>query len=183
MITRMTKGFTLVETLVAISVLTLSIVGPFQIAQNVLSTSYVARDQLIATALAQEGMEYTRAIRDSNFLYNIHNSGTRNWLYGLDGSTYGGVTSVDCYTNACTVDPGQQAIVSCGNSTCSGRPLYTTSTNLYTQTSTNNTVTKFTRKVQLTSLSSTETKVTITVSWTGHNAYSVVLTEIMRNWL
>jgi hypothetical protein len=37
--------------------------------------------------------------------------------------------------------------------------------------------------VQLTSISATESKVTITVSWTGHTASSVVLTEIMRNWL
>ncbi len=172
------KGFTLVETLIAIAILTLAIVGPFTVVQGVLQSSYIARDQLIAAALAQEGMEYVRSVRDSNFIFNTHTAGSRPWLYGLDSST-----GIDCYTNACVIDPGQQTVIDCGNTSCAARPLYLSGTNLYTQTSAGNTQTRFTRQVRLTSISATETLVTVTVSWTGHGSYSVVLKENLRNWL
>ncbi|MGE5541072.1 MAG: type IV pilus modification PilV family protein [Bacillota bacterium] len=167
------KAFTLVETLIAVAVIALAIVGPFQIAQGVLETSYTARDQLTATALAQEGVEYVRKVRDNNYIYNLHTPANRAWLYGLD----------TCYTYACVVDPGQQTVTSCGNQTCSTKPLYLSSSNLYTQVTTNGTQTRFTRAVKLTQISATETKVTVTVSWNYHGARSVVLTEIMDDWL
>lgn len=179
---RTTPGFTLVETLIAVSIVTFSIVGPLHVVQGILQASFTARDQLLASALAQEGMEYVHSVRDANYLYNLHNSGTRQWLYGVDGSTYGGSPSPDCYTNACVVDVGQQTVASCGNSTCTGRPLYLSASNLYTQVTTG-VQTRFTRKVQLINVSPTETAVVVTVSWTGHGSYSVVLRENLRNWL
>lgn len=186
------KAFTLVETLVAITVLTFAIVGPFRVAQNVLSSSYIARDQLIATTLAQEGVEYVRVVRDSNFIYNLHNTGTRPWLYGFDGSTYLATPSPNCYTNACVIDATQApyssaAVIDCGDATCSGKPLYISSTNLYTQdtTTAGNTVTRFTRSVKLTRFTGdpTQTQVTVTVTWNYHGPHTVVLTETLRNWL
>jgi Tfp pilus assembly protein PilV len=174
----MLKSFTLIETLIAIAVVTLAIVGPFHIAQSVLQTSYTARDELIASALGQEAMEYVRNVRDSNFVYNVHNGASRAWLYGLDGST-----GPDCYTHACVVDPGQQTTIDCGSTSCAARPLYLSSTNLYNQ-STSGTQTRFTRTVRLTQISTTETQVTVTVSWLTHGAtYTVTLTENLRNWL
>lgn len=174
-------AFTLVETMVAIAVLTISIVGPFQIVQGVLQNSYLVRDQLIAGALAQEGMEYVRAIRDGNYIYANHNATTRAWLYGLDGST-----GPNCYTNACVLDPSQDgtanAVISCSDATCATRPLYLSASNLYNQ-QVSGTQTRFTRKVQLTSVSATETVVTVTVTWNNHGTRTVVLTENMRNWL
>jgi Tfp pilus assembly protein PilV len=188
------KAFTLVETLVAITVLTFAILGPFHVAQNVLSSSYIARDQLIATTLAQEGVEYVRLVRDSNFVYNLHNSAQpqRLWLFGLDGQPSG----PNCYTNACVIDATQllytaPAVISCGDLTCTGRPLYiadtpaATASNLYTQVIAGNTKTKFTRSVKLTQVAgdSNQTRVTVTVTWEYHGPHTVVLTETLRNWL
>ncbi len=176
------KGFTLVETLIAIAIISIAIVGPFHIVQGVLQSSYTARDQLVASALAQEGVEYMRSVRDGNFLYNLHNSGTRPWLYGVDGSTYGGVTGPDCYGSACVVDVGQQTITACGGSSCTARPLYLSGSNLYTEVVTG-TLTRFTRKIQLTSVSDTETLITVTVTWDNHGSHSVIVTETLRKWL
>ena len=174
-------AFTLVETMVAVAVLTISIVGPFQIVQGVLQNSYLVRDQLIAGALAQEGMEYVRAIRDSNYIYANHNATTRAWLYGLDGST-----GPNCYTSACVLDPTQDgtanAVIACGDATCATRPLYLSTANLYNQ-QVSGTQTRFTRKVQLTNVSATETMVTVTVTWSNHGTRTVVLVENMRDWL
>jgi prepilin-type N-terminal cleavage/methylation domain-containing protein len=171
------KGFTLVETLVAIAIVSIAIVGPFQIVQGVLQSSYIARDQLIAAALAQEGMEYVRQIRDSNSIYNTHHAGGKGWMDGLNGTA-----GPDCYTNACVIDTSVPSVTSCGNLTCAARPLYLSGANLYNQSSTG-TVTRFTRKVRLTLISPTETLVTVTVSWDYHGTHSVVLVESLRNWL
>ncbi len=182
------RGFTLVETLIAILIVTMAIVGPFNVAQGVLRYSYTARDQLVAASLAQEGIEYVRYIRDSNFIYNTHTGSTRPWLYGLDGSTYLGVTSPDCYTTdpsggACLVDPSQQTVTACLTTDCSNKPaLYLSGSYLYNQAS-SGTVTRFRRRVELKSISATETLVTVTVSWSNHGVYSIVLTETLDNWL
>ena len=59
------QGLTLVETLVAISILTIAVVGPLGIIAQALHTSYYTRDQMTAYYLAQEAIEYVRNIRDN----------------------------------------------------------------------------------------------------------------------
>lgn len=62
------RGFTLIETLVAVSILTVAIVAPMTLTQQSLSSAYYARDQIAAYNLAQEGIESVRAIRDGQIL-------------------------------------------------------------------------------------------------------------------
>ena len=60
---KFTTGFTLVETLVALSIFTMSILGLMSVlSQGMSDTTYVKRKN-IATYLAQEGIEYIRNIR------------------------------------------------------------------------------------------------------------------------
>lgn len=59
------KGLTLVETLVAISILTIGVVGPLGVIAQALHTSYYTRDQMTAYYLAQEAVEYVRNLRDN----------------------------------------------------------------------------------------------------------------------
>ena len=73
-----TKGFSLIETLIAITILAVALVGPFIAVRTALQASYVARDQLVASMLAQEAMEYIRTVRDNNF------HAGRDWLHGFD---------------------------------------------------------------------------------------------------
>lgn len=61
-------GFTLIETLVAVSLLTISIVAPMTLTSQSLAAAYYARDQITAYNLAQEGLEAVRAVRDSQVL-------------------------------------------------------------------------------------------------------------------
>jgi hypothetical protein len=65
-----TEGFTLIETLVAVSLLVVAIVAPMSLVAQSLTTAYYARDQVVAYALAQEGIEAVRAVRDGNILEN-----------------------------------------------------------------------------------------------------------------
>lgn len=62
------RGFSLIETLVAITVLIGAIVGPLTLASQGIKAASLFKNQLIASNLAQEGMELVHAKRDSNIL-------------------------------------------------------------------------------------------------------------------
>lgn len=68
------RGFTLIETLVAISVLTIAVVAPMTLTSQALSAAMYARDQITAFHLAQEAIEGVRSIRDANILSNAYGS-------------------------------------------------------------------------------------------------------------
>jgi len=59
------KGFTLLETIVAIAVLTLAFLGPLAVSTFLLSRSSFSSNQVIAYNLAEEGMELIINKRDS----------------------------------------------------------------------------------------------------------------------
>jgi prepilin-type N-terminal cleavage/methylation domain-containing protein len=161
----MTKpGFTLVETLVAIAILMVAIVGPFYMLQQAITSANAARDQLIASSLAQEGVEYVYFVRNNNFL------ASRSWLNGLTG----------CSAAAgCTIDAAASSITACSSSGCA--PLSMVGT-LYTHAS--GVPSKFTRSVRIQQVGTTQVKVTVTVTWsTSRAAYSIVVVEDLYNWL
>ncbi len=58
------KAFTLVEALVAISILMIAIASPMALAQKGLSTATQTKDQMIAAFLAQDAVEAVKNIRD-----------------------------------------------------------------------------------------------------------------------
>lgn len=62
------RGFSLIETLVAITVLIGAIAGPLTLASQGIKAASLFKNQLIASNLAQEGMELVHAKRDSNIL-------------------------------------------------------------------------------------------------------------------
>lgn len=66
---------TLIETLVAITMLTVAIIAPMTLTMQSLSGSYYARDQVIAFNLAQEAIESVRSIRDGNILNIAYGTG------------------------------------------------------------------------------------------------------------
>jgi prepilin-type N-terminal cleavage/methylation domain-containing protein len=54
------EGFTLIETLVAITILLVAIVGPIQTVSQATALGVRSRDELIASYLAQDAVEYMR---------------------------------------------------------------------------------------------------------------------------
>lgn len=173
------RGFTLVETLVAITIIAVAIIGPLYAVQQALNASRVARDVLIASSLAQEGVEYVRAVRDGNYITNLISPGSRNWLSGFDGTAGGTATYANCITADCVVDPTQNTI----SRTITA--LYLSSAGLYNQQASGQ-ATKFTRRVRLTAVpgSTTEMVVTVTVSWSVlGQTQTVTVTDRLHNWL
>lgn len=69
------RGMTLIETLVAITILAVAIVAPMSLTTQSLSAAYYARDQITAFNLAQEAIESVRSVRDGNILRIAYNVG------------------------------------------------------------------------------------------------------------
>lgn len=61
------KGFLLIDGLVAIAVLTIGLAATVSLVTAGLKQYYGSRDIIVATGLAQEGVELIRNIRDNNF--------------------------------------------------------------------------------------------------------------------
>src|SRR3989344_79302 len=85
------SGFTLIETLVAVLLLTTAIAGPLTIVSKGLIAALVSKDQITAFFLAQDAVEYVRFVRDTNRLLG------GDWITGVGGSP-AGVDLSSCLT-------------------------------------------------------------------------------------
>lgn len=61
-----TKGMTLIEAVVSVTILTAALTGPMVLASQSLKASRDARAELVATQLASEGIEVVSSIRENN---------------------------------------------------------------------------------------------------------------------
>lgn len=75
---RNNSGFTLIETLVAVLVLVLGLLGPLALAAQSISAGRLSRNRLIAANLAQEGIELVRNLRDENIIVQAPWQGLRD---------------------------------------------------------------------------------------------------------
>ena len=73
------KSFTMLEVILAITVLTLAVGGSFALISQTIASISVIQSKLIASYLAQEGIEIVKNIRDTNWLK------IQSWDQGLDG--------------------------------------------------------------------------------------------------
>ncbi len=158
-IKKYSKGFTLVESLVAVGILSLSIAATFTAVQAGLKTSIAAKDQITAFYLAQEALEYVKNVRDENALHTLNGTAT-NWLSGLSS-----VAGDPCYFGKiCRVDVSQTpSAVECtgGTGTCPNLNRDSAS-GLYGYSSGGTwSATNFNREIQLTSVSADSITVTI----------------------
>ncbi len=130
------KGFSLVETLIAITVLTISITAPLVLASEGIKSTELAKEQIVAFYLAQDAIEYVKNVRDENKL-----SGD-NQLVGLSSCD---VENDPENESGCTIDTTNDNISNCSG-TCSPI-LFDSSKNIYNHSSGSSS--KFTREVKV----------------------------------
>ncbi len=161
------SGFTLVETLVAVSILLISIVGPLTVASRSLLSARYAKDQITAFYLTQEATELIRNKRDDNAI-----SGSSSWMDGL-GSCFA--------QSGCKVDATDGIFSSCSAGVC--QPLRKfKSTGFYGYNS-GWEETKFTRTINLTNVNSNEIKISINIAWnTGILDNNFTIVENLLDW-
>lgn len=175
MITSTAKGFTLIETLVAITLLTVAVVTPMTLTNRSLSTAYYARDQIAAFYLAQEGIEAVRAVRDGNILLNVHGTPTDTFTFPGISNIDGAVFTVDTI-NGNTMEP-------CPSGVC---PALRSDGEFYGYNSEWED-TRFTRTLRTSFIDTAhdELRVSVTVSWqTGsYQVRTFTISEDIYRWL
>ncbi len=87
------EGFTLIEALVAITILLLGVLGPLSTATRGITDGLIAKNKIVALGLAQEGIDLVRVKIKNNLSYGNRSE----WLAGLDTSP------ADCLNNTCSV--------------------------------------------------------------------------------
>jgi len=185
------RGFTLLETLIAISILVTAIVGPLTLAAQTIRAQQVAKDNLIAANLAQEGIELVRNYRSNNILQwriaraaaddplSIHP--LDHWVDGMD----------DCFNaSGCGIDadvlisaavlPSCSALDDCALGFDTASLLYTHCTPGVGDC----VATPFNRAVRIENIvSNQEVRVRVTVSWSGIlGSRSLEATSHLLNW-
>jgi type II secretory pathway pseudopilin PulG len=157
---KFTTGFTLIEALMAISILMIAIISPMTIAQNGLSSAVYAKEEIVAQFLAQDALEYIKYTRD----YNYWNS--RDWLFGLGSCKVTPTTVGGCEID--TIQPGAIPNVTPNTS----KYFYFSDNNKtydYSQQP-GNTTYKRVITIENPDLDTKQALVTVTVTWAGKNS-------------
>jgi len=155
------SGFTLLEIIIAVFILTVAIVGSFALIQKSIVSASQAQFRLTAAYLIQEGTEIVRNIRDTNWL-----ASGANWddnIFCCGGSL--------C---ECEADYNDLALVS-------GDRYLKTDGGFYNYDSGSDT--KFKRKITVEKISENQLKVTCKVEWEEKGrTNSIEALEYLYNW-
>jgi prepilin-type N-terminal cleavage/methylation domain-containing protein len=163
------RGFTLIETLVALAIFASSIVALISIAASGVADANFAKNKFIASYLSQEGVEMVRNMRDSNSLAG------GNWAAFKTAVS-------SCYApNGCTIEPSNLAAAACG--TANGCQLNYNSGGFYTYAVAP--ASAFYRKITVADVGAgSEVAVSSTIYWRqGTIVFNTVYTENLFDWI
>ena len=169
------SGFSLVETLVSITILLIVITGPLAISSSAAKSSSFSSEQVTAFFLAQEGAELVEKARNDLLIpyFNATNPDpwadfTRTGAGGLYRNCYTSVNASGCDFTISNDSVGSVTLASC--STIANCLLYIdkNTNNLryrYGHNSSNTVTTPFTRVITFETVNANEVKVTSKVTW------------------
>lgn len=183
------KAFTLVEMIVGVTILTAAIAGPMTLAAASIRASRDARLELIATHLAEEGVEVIHNMRDNN----VTNYATSSWLTNILPQCGG----AGCVADVTVQDPllvwAPSAIISCVPDCTTVSPMYyNPNTGLYRQSALALTapwiITPYKRSIVVTGVDNAtplrQARIVVTVTYVGYgnNTRKVVINDDLYNW-
>jgi prepilin-type N-terminal cleavage/methylation domain-containing protein len=155
------KGFTIIETIIAITILSVGIVGTYFFISHFVKYTSISKNRLTAAYLSLEGIEIVKNIRDSNWLNGI------NWNSGLGEGRW----EAD-YTETASLSDGYD-----------GDYLYLEDSGFFGYTIANGTSTHFKREIEICTSTDDIIYVSSTVSWAeGEESRSVTAEEKLFNW-
>lgn len=173
-------GFTIIESLFAISILILSLTGPMAFSQSGLRASFVSRDQITAFYLAQDAIEFVKNWRDNNVLDN--RSWDNNFSY--------------CSTDYCSIDTfeaeypyngSSDGILDCGSDSTgcfNGDPLKIDPNDSHLgHDGEEDSI--FHRQIKMKKINTGEIKITVEVKWTTQEVIGerqIEVVEHIFNW-
>ncbi len=165
------RGFSLVETLVAITILLIVITGPLTISTTTARSTSFASEQVSAFFLAQEGLELAQKARDDLLLQaDFSNPGDVTTKWNIFTNTSG--TYRYCFQSpGCGLEFDETTLVdlrspvSCSGTNCLMYYDETAARTKFTHQSTGNVATIYTRKIYFSNISSDEVQVRVLVTW------------------
>jgi prepilin-type N-terminal cleavage/methylation domain-containing protein len=183
-----TRGFTLIETLVAVTLLSIAITAPMTLTTKSLAAAYYARDQITAFHLAQEALEAIRHARDHNVLLTAMGTPT-DLLSGIP-ETDGDPFTVDTRNDDMQTCPPEGCDALSSNGSLYGYPVggdQACAAGVPAGQGGCWAKTKFTRVVtaEFVDGGTNEVKIIVTVSWrTGaFQARTVTISENLYRWV
>ncbi len=188
------SGFTVLESIVAIAVVSLAIAGAFSAVGTGLSSAIQAKEETKAYYLAQEALEIIRNKRDANILDKLINGAAVTWRSGISENA-----SDPCFPGkTCKVDATGPGIPPVYLTECSASgnlwdvcPVLTQDPNTYLYSYSGSLATIFNREIQIENISNvvngvpqiTEIAVTIRISWQHAGMPKEFKTKtILTNW-
>ena len=193
------RGFTLVETLVAIAIFSISILSILSILASSITATTYAKDKMIAGYLGQEGIEYIRNIRDDYMLYASAYTppSTHDWSFFINEFS-SCTANAPCGFNSYAVNnmPIQPNLILTPSTffNCSNDPSETAPSGCVLYFNKNNGVynddassygvnSDFTRKVWMTKISDNEVQIFSEVDWNqGSGTAKLIFSENLFNW-
>lgn len=184
------KGFTLVETIVAVTILITAITGPMVLAAASLRATRDARNELIATHLAEESIEILHNIRDNN----ITNYPSGSWLTSILPGCSGAGCVVDVTAHDASLVWNPAAVIPCiPDCVAVSQMYYNPDTGLYRQSSSALTspwvITPFKRTVSVVGVDDPivpqrQVRIFSTVTFIGFggNLKSITVDDDLYNW-
>lgn len=161
-------GFSIIEVMVAIYIITMGLMGVFSLVSQNIRVQQINKNNLVASQLAQEGLELVRNIRDENWI-----TVGSEWNEDLSASTfaidYRGRNDKD--DNADDIDDAE------------ARLYINSTTDFYTHLSSGNTATSFYRLITINSVTADSINVVCLVQWAASGQEVDYKAETMLyNW-
>ncbi|MCX6738200.1 MAG: prepilin-type N-terminal cleavage/methylation domain-containing protein [Candidatus Parcubacteria bacterium] len=172
------KGFTLIEMIITIGVVSVGIVGAFiAVQQGIIAVDY-ANSRFTAALLAQEGVEIIKNIRDTNLLEYNYISTSIAWNEDLRTGDF----EVQ-YTDPRLINPILTQPACSPSCSPDGLRLLKKSTTAFYNYNTGDD-SRFKRVVHIESPNNDQMDATITVYWQkrGGGYYSISLLQHLYNW-
>jgi prepilin-type N-terminal cleavage/methylation domain-containing protein len=166
------SGFTLVETLVALSVLLLVVSGPLTLTSRISNSSQFASEQAVAHFLAQEGLELAQKARDDLLLRwdNFPSGGTISNPWAQFISNQSGALYQACHAVAgCGLviqNNGSLDVNSCATAgACLLKEVSTPTTNRARFNNDTGTPSPYTRVIRFEAANANQLRVVVEVTW------------------
>jgi prepilin-type N-terminal cleavage/methylation domain-containing protein len=184
------SGFTLVETMVAVFILTLALASLLTLTSSSVFSARYAKNEISANYLLQEVVDYLRNDRDNVAFHQ--NAGGVGWTTFLNKYGYGSGSLSNCFlSNGCYFEPANISLIPptiCPASSCPKLNYDEDATynDFYTYRNPSVVVKSvFTRKIfmKINSINPDELDISVTVSWdNGGLPLTRVLRFSLLNW-
>lgn len=164
------KGFTILEVVIALGIITMGILGVFSLVIQNTQVQVTNKNHLIGSMLAQEGIELIRQIKDENYL--------------IPGNVWN--TNISDYDDSFIVDYRGRGFIndtpdSINNSAT--QLFFDSTSNFYTHVSAGNATTPFSRIITILLDTANSTVVNCEVQWTDQNrTHSYIAETELHDW-